>query len=195
MRLHVLLAIVVLLVVALVVASACNTSTPGSSNPTNTRATADGVHASRAALVYAAVIRQLVTKDAGFGGAPSPYRHMYVLDGVVPSAADPMRVVERPAKPFAEDLSLQLAAALQPASVTLVRSRRLAITGAGLGHVIHRGVLITLGRIEWIDSKTAQVANNRWASGLYGQWLTYTVRYSHLSWRVTGISGNKAAIS
>jgi hypothetical protein len=153
-------------------------------------------HPSPAAGVYAAVIRQLVTQDHGFGGASSPYRHVYVLDGVVPSAANPNRLVEQPAKPFAVGFDRQLADALQGLPpVSFVRSRGLAIAGAEPGHVLHGGVLISLGRIEWADGRKANVANNRWASGLNGQWLTYTVKYDHASWRVVGVSGNTVAIS
>jgi hypothetical protein len=180
---------------ALLASSACG----GSSSapiPQASGSTATQPHPSRTAGVYAAVIRQLVTRDHGFGGAPSPYRHVYVLDGVVPSAANPNRLVEQPAKPFAVGLDLQLAAALPGLPpVSFVRSRGLAIAGAEPGYVIHRGVLISLGRIEWVDGRTARVANNRWASGLNGQWLTYTVKYNHASWRVVGVSGNKIAIT
>jgi hypothetical protein len=193
---------VLLTLVAVVMASACGGSNSGSIEPKRSGGASEDVHASQASLVYAAVIRQLVTKDHGFGGAASPYRHVYVLDGVVPTAGDPMHLVVRPAKPFADGLSQQIAAelgALPP--VSFVRSRRLAITGAkpgdgaAAGHVLHRGVLITLGRIHWVDARTATVANNRWASGLNGQWLSYTVKLDHSVWRVAGVSGNKVAIS
>lgn len=188
--------VTVLLTLVAVLVSACTGSNSGPSHPNRGGATAESHRASQAALVYAAVIRQLVTKDHGFGTAPSPYRHVYVLDGVVPSAGDPMHLVDQPANPFADGLGLQIAAALpQLPPVTFVRSRRLAITGAELGHVIHRGVLITLGRIEWIDSKTARVANNRWASGDNGQWLAYTVKYESSSWRVSGVASRTVAIS
>lgn len=187
---------VLLALIAVFAASACSDSNSGVSHPGSSNDGAESFHASRQALVYAAVIRQLVTKDAGFGGAPSLYRHVYVLDGVAPTAADPMHLVSQPAKPFVEGLGLQIAAGLRRLPpLTFVRSRGLVITGAKPGHVVHRGVLITLGRIQWVDAQTARVANNRWASGLNGQWLTYTVKYDHSSWRVTGVSGNRAAIS
>ena len=179
---------------AVLVASACGgTAGQGSTHPQGS----DGAgQASRDALVYAAVIRQLVTEDHGFGGAPSPYRRVYVLDGAVPSAADPMRLLDQPAQPFADGLDQQVIAELDGLPpVSFVASRRLAITGAEPGHVVHRGVLITLGPITWVDAQTAKVANNRWASGLNGQWLTYTVSYESSSWRVTGVAGDTVAIS
>ncbi len=58
----------------------------------------------------------------------------------------------------------------------------------GPGHVVRRGVLISLGRIVWIGRRTARVANNRWASGLNGQWLTYVLTLDHSSWRIAGVS-------
>ena len=187
---------VLLAMIAVLVASACNTSKSGSSDPTGGGATADASHTSRGALVYAAVIRQLVTNDHGFGSGPSPYRHVYVLDGAVPTAADPMHLVSQPAKPFVVDLAQQMAAELETLPpISFVRSRGLAIAGAEPGHVVHRGVLITLGRIQFVDSRTDRVANNRWASGDNGQWLTYTVKCDGSSWRVVGVSGDKIAIS
>src|SRR6266545_576871 len=130
---------VLLTLVAVLVVSACGGTNSGSSDPIRGGAAAEGVHASEA-LVYAAVIRRLVTKDHGFGTLPSPYRHVYVLDGVVPTAADPMHLVSEPAKPFAEGLGLQIAAALrQLPPLTFVGSRRLAISGSAPGHVVHGG--------------------------------------------------------
>jgi hypothetical protein len=107
-----------------------------------------------------------------------------------------MHLVEQPAKAFAAALAGQITAELRKLPpLTFVRSRRLAISGGTPGHVVHRGVLVTLGRIEWVDSQTARVANNRWASGDNGQWLTYTVKYMGSSWRVAGVAGGTAAIS
>ena len=184
------------MLVAVLAASACVGSGRGTSHSTRGVAATDRSQGSRSALAYAAVVRQLVTKDHGFGRAPSPYRHVYVLDGIVPTAADPSRFVDRPARPFPDGLARQISAGLGSLPpVSFVRSRGFAIAGAGLGHVIHRGVLITLGRIEWVDAQTARVPNNRWATGLNGQWLTYTVRYDQSSWRVVGVSGDNVTIS
>ncbi len=47
--------------------------------------------------VYAAIIRQLVTKDHTFGSGPSPFERVYVLDGV---AADSDAVRSQAAEPF-----------------------------------------------------------------------------------------------
>jgi len=191
MRIPVLVAVVLV-----VLASACGESNSGSANRTADGAMSDAAPKAQDALVYAAVIRQLVAHDHGFGSAPSPYRHVYVLDGIVSTAADPMHLVEQPAKPFSDGLSRQIAAELEDLPpVSFVASRGLVITGSGPGQVVHRGVLVTVGRIVWIDRRTAKVANNRWASGLNGQWLTYILKLDHSSWRIAGVSGNKVAIS
>jgi hypothetical protein len=178
---------------AMLVASACESSTPPSAGAPPSVVAAQ---AGRDALVYAAVVRQLVARDHGFGGAASPYRRVYVLDGVVPDAADPMHPTDHPGARFAAGMARRIAAELGDLPpVRFVRSRRLVIRGHAAGHVIHRGVLITLGPIEWVDSRTANVGNSRWANGLNGQWLTYTITLRHSSWRVTGIAGSTATIS
>jgi hypothetical protein len=138
------------------------------------------------------VIRQLVTKDHGFGGAHSPYRRVYVLNGAVPSAANAARLVGKAAKPFDKEMRRIMANLKGLPPVAFTEARGAVITGPSLGHVIHRGVLITLGRIKWVDSHTARVPNNRWATGLNGQWLTYSVRLQHSAWTVAGVVGSVA---
>ncbi len=183
--------------VLLVAACTADRATPPPSAPPQERVgVTSAVRGSTVSAVYAAVIRQLVTVDHGFGGQPYPYRRVYVLNGVVPSAANPMHLVGRPTAPFApttvDEISANLRA-LPP--VSFVRNRGLVITGSGPGHVIHAGVLITLGRITWRDPRTAVVANNRWASGLNGQWLRYIVQSQDGTWRVIGVERGPVAIS
>jgi hypothetical protein len=59
-----------LALVVVFVASACSDPNSGSSSHLSSSDGAESFDASRQAFVYAAIIRQLVTKDAGFGGAP-----------------------------------------------------------------------------------------------------------------------------
>jgi hypothetical protein len=153
----------------------------------------NGGRQSRDALVYAAVIRQLVTKDHGFGGAQPPYRRVYVLDGAVPGAANAMRLVDQAGKPFDVDTRRQIATNLKGLPpVSFVHRRGAVIAGSSPGHVVHRGVLVTLGPIKWVNPHTARVANNRWATGLNGQWLTYIVKLGNSGWRVAGVTGRVA---
>ena len=182
----------VTLVVVLEAASACSVSTNPSSGHSGDAASSQPqqVRTSPEALVYAAVIRRLVTTDTGSGAASSAHRRVYVLSGAAPGAADPMRVISRPVTPFDDPLQRAIAAALDGRpSVAFVRSRGAAVTEPAPGHVVHRGVLITLGPIKWLDPGSARVANNRWSAGLDGQWLTYTVERDDSGWNVTGTVG------
>jgi hypothetical protein len=149
------------------------------------------------ALVYAAVIHYLVEKQHGFGGAKSPYRHVYVVNGIVPSAGNPNVAITNPKEPFSDRLTKEIAAELEKLPpLTFVRTRLEAIKGTPPGYVINRGVLITLAEIKWTSGHTATVANNRWASGLNGQWLTYNLRYKGGAWHVNGtLKGSISAIS
>jgi hypothetical protein len=75
---------------------------------------------------------------------------------------------------------------------TFVRYRRQVIgspESRSPGDVRGEGVFVNLGRVNWINSGTARVANNRWATGNDGQWLVYTVKLRHGQWRVTGVHG------
>jgi hypothetical protein len=177
-------------------ASACGGgSVGGSSSPTGSGPSPESnvTRQSRNALVYAAVIRQLVTKDHGFGGGPSPYRRVYVLDGAVPGAANVMRLVDQARKPFGVGVRRQITANLKRLPpVAFIEARGAVIAGSAPGHVVHRGVLVTLGPIRWVNDHTALVANNRWATGLNGQWLTYNVKLGDSGWKVAGVVGGVA---
>jgi len=151
--------------------------------------------ASRTGLVYAAVVHQLVEVDHGFGNAPSPYRRVYVIDGAVPHASYLRGGVgfRRVTHPFDAEVKARIIQQLDGARpLAFVHSRAQVIaarTSRSRGEVMHRGVLVTLGPVTWIDSVTARVANNRWAAGKDGQWLVYTVKLRHGHWRVAGIHG------
>ena len=106
-----------------------------------------------------------------------------------------MHMVPRPLTPFTPNLVQAISAKLHGLPpVTFVPQRGAVITGSGSGHVIQAGVLITLGRITR-DHGTVSVANNRWATGLNGQWLRYLVRKTNGTWHVTGIARGTVAIS
>jgi hypothetical protein len=162
--------------------------------PPDSRAAATDL-ASRTGLVYAAVLHQLVEVDHGFGNAPSPYRRVYVIDGAVPHAArvrggGGFRWV---AHPFDAEVKERITQQLDGARpLAFVRTRAQVIGGGtsrSPGEVMHRGVLVTLGPVRWIDRRTALVANSRWAAGKDGQWLVYIVKLRHGHWRVAGFHG------
>ena len=56
--------------------------------------------------IYAAVIRQLITKDHTFGGGDSPFKHVYVVDGPIKDAGNPRRSLFEPApEHFSQELT------------------------------------------------------------------------------------------
>jgi hypothetical protein len=153
----------------------------------------------RSAAIYAAVVRQLVTKDHTFGGADPGFKVVYVLDGVVVDAADPSKPpsAHDPKEPFSHDVKdgvrfLSTLADLPP--VEFVASRHSVVAGASAsspGEVKNGGVLISLGSIE-PDGKRVEVETSLWINGLAGQWLTYVLEQKDGSWAVTGTTGPTA---
>ncbi len=156
----------------------------------------------RSAAIYAAVVRQLVTKDHTFGGADPGFKVVYVLDGVVADAADPSKPpnAQEPKEPFSHDVKdgvrfLSTLADLPP--VEFVPERASAVAGASAsspGQVKNGGVLISLGPIQ-PNGKSVEVETSLWINGLAGQWVTYVVEQRDGGWSVTGISGGRMAIS
>lgn len=145
--------------------------------------------------VYAAVIRQLVTKDHTFGGADPGFKIVYVMDGVVAGAGKIDGNVEEsdPAHPFGDDVKAGLRTTLgdlPPIEFVSERSSAVAGTNSGKapGHVKNEGVLISLGPIEGSGTKV-EVGNSLWISGLAGQWQTYVLEARDGSWKVAGTTG------
>jgi hypothetical protein len=153
----------------------------------------------RSAAIYAAVVRQLVTKDHTFGGADPGFKVVYVLDGVVVDAADPSKPpsAHDPKEPFSHDVKdgvsfLSTLAELPP--VEFVASRHSVVVGGSSsspGQVKNSGVLISLGPIE-PDGERVEVETSLWINGLAGQWLTYVLAQRNGAWKVTGTTGPMA---
>jgi hypothetical protein len=157
----------------------------------------------RSAAIYAAVVRQLVTKDHTFGGADPGFKVIYVLDGVVADVADPSKPANAndPKEPFSHDVKdgvrfLSTPADLPPVEFVVERNSVVTGTrsGSSPGHVKNGGVLISLGPIKG-DANRVKVGNSLWINGLAGQWLTYVLERGDSGWAVTGISGHRMAIS
>jgi hypothetical protein len=164
---------------------------PGS-QPEGTAAT--GL-APRETLVYAAVIRQLVTKDHTFGGADPGFKVVYVVDGVVEGVGGVDAHVGQsdPAQPFSDDVKAGLLRALQDVPpIMFVSERAAVIVGKNstdpIGHVKNKGVLISLGPIEGTGTRV-EVGNSLWISGLAGLWQTYVLRARDGAWKVSGTTG------
>lgn len=152
----------------------------------------------RRASIYAAVVRQLVTKDHTFGRTDPGFRMVYVLDGSVAGVADPSRRVTKqaPADRFParlkEILRLQLAD-LPPLEFVARRSDVVVGEEAGTspGQVVDGGVLVTLGPIRTRRNRVT-VACSLWINGLAGSWQTYVLARRGGRWIVRGTTGPMA---
>jgi hypothetical protein len=149
----------------------------------------------RETLVYAAVIRQLVTKDHTFGGADPGFKVVYVMDGAVAGVGDVEGNVGEsdPAEPFSDDVKAGLVRALEDLPpIEFVSERAAVIAGTNsndpIGHVKNKGVLISLGPIEGTGTKV-EVGNSLWISGLAGLWQTYVLKARDGVWKVSGTTG------
>jgi hypothetical protein len=172
-------------------ANAPDAASPGSQRE-GTSATAP---APRETLVYASVIRQLVTKDHTFGGADPGFKVVYVMDGVVKGTGRVYGNVGEsdPAEPFSDDVKAGLVSALEDLpALEFVSERATVIIGKSsddaIGHVKNKGVLVTLGPIEGTGTRV-EVGNSLWISGLAGQWQTYVLQARGGAWKVTGTTG------
>ena len=139
--------------------------------------------------VYAAVIQQLV-HEASSGLT----RAVYVIDGPVEAAGDPMATLneQQPPVGFEPGVKQGLASALSDIrSLTFISHRSQVVAGRPPGHVADGGVLLTLGPIRG-DGSTLTVGSSYWMNGLAGQWQTYVVQASGSDWTVTGTQGSSA---
>ncbi len=149
----------------------------------------------REAEVYAAVIRQLVTKDHTFGSGEPPFKVVYVLDGAVPGAADPEQAgsLAVSGRRFSEATKSAISSRLADLPPIRFVERRDAVVdgnegGNSPGEVANGGVLIALGPIDGQGEKV-EVESSLWMNGLVGAWQTYVVALRDGDWRVTGTRG------
>lgn len=142
---------------------------------------------SREALIYAAVIKRLVTKDHTFGARRSPFEVVYVVDGTVPGAGDPLEDHLTPRRPFRsgviEGIREQLGDGIPP--LRLVDDGRDALRRPfRSGTVANDGVLVSLGPIERKNGRV-HVPTTLSCGGKCGQWLTYVLSERNGRWVVT----------
>jgi hypothetical protein len=146
--------------------------------------------AERAAAVYAAVIRRLMTKDHTFGGGEAPFDRIFVVDGAVKRAGNPAGLPAAAVERFDPDVRAAIERRLtdlpplefvsDPDSVIVGRKR--------CAHVKGNGVLMTLGPISG-GSARVTVPNGMFFACLGGQWLTYVLKGEGGHWRVVGTKG------
>jgi hypothetical protein len=146
----------------------------------------------RQIAIYAAVIRQLVTKDHTFGEEGPGLEVVYVLDRPVDTAGYPDMGTarEREGEPFSEDLRARLRAALSDLPpIEFVSDRdEVVVEEDGFPTVKGGDGLVTLGPIPE-QGRRLDVPASLYFTGLAGTWLTYVVEGSGGEWRVTGTTG------
>jgi hypothetical protein len=142
--------------------------------------------------IYAAVIRRLVTRDHTFGRGPSPFDSVYVVNGALNEAGDPLGgdlfgpAPERFPSQVVEGIKEELQD-LPPLRFIGNGSRARRGT-QGVGGVKKNGVIISLGPVVR-KSGRVQVANGLWCGSTCGQWLTYVLRRAEGQWTIAGTTG------
>ena len=65
------------------------------------------------------------------------------------------------------------------------------VAGAAPGHVIHNGVLVTVGPVRRLGAQV-EVAGSSWVNGLDGRWSTHILERAPGGWRVVATTGPMA---
>ncbi len=141
--------------------------------------------------IYTAVIRRLVTRDHTFGTGPSPFRHVYVINGPISKAGDPLGDHFGPAPrrfPAAVVKGLEKRLRSLPPLRFVSEANDLRTGKQGAGGVKRDGVILSLGHIER-KKRDVQVSTGLWCGGTCGQWLTYVLSRRDGAWRITGTTG------
>lgn len=144
--------------------------------------------------IYSTVIRRLVTKDHTFGGGPSPFKYVYVVNGAIRDAGDARGNHFGPApQPFPSAVvdGIQQELVDLPPVEFVTAADDLRRGKQGMGGVKNDGVIISLGSIEHEDDEL-HVGNGLWCGGTCGQWLTYVLEAKQGEWKVTGTTGTTA---
>jgi hypothetical protein len=168
-----------LVLLALGVPACGGLATPGGPEPPN-----------REALIYAAVIRQLVTVDHTFGESDPGFRVVYVMDRADPKAADAGVLDEdrgTPIEPEVQEAIRDELTDLPP--IEFISDRREVIGSFEKGGLVKKnGALVTLGTIPDGDDRL-EIGASLYIAGLAGTWLTYVVESTPDGWEVTGTTG------
>jgi hypothetical protein len=125
--------------------------------------TAPSPQLDRASAIYAAVIRQLVTRE--LTAAPDA-RVIYVMDEVIEDAAKPLRGWHDPESSFDQTLKEEVAGELSDvAPVAFIAERESVVKGdesRSPGQVRNGGVLISLGPVRGAGKGSKSVATGGW---------------------------------
>jgi hypothetical protein len=176
------------LVVALAAAAGCQAWTGAPVPGPQQSATEAG---ERAAAIYGAVVRALVTKNRTYGTGPSRFERVFLFR----TAGDPLVGVESVPRPFSpavargieDDLrDLPPVRVVADPDAVVIQQRRCR----GLG-VTEGGVLVGVGPIAEARGQAVTVATFLVSGclGKNGQWLTYVLEPKDGAWRVVGTKG------
>ena len=178
------------LVVAALALAGCGESTgtgPATEAGSPTAETGD-----RTVAVYAAVVRQLVTKDHTFEDEETPFERVFI-DVHVDATGDPNAPGAH--TPMGTRLSAEEQAAILRELVDLPRVEfvedpdSVVVNEGDCAQVIKgNGALVTLGPISG-DAERVTVPNDMFPGCLGGVWLTYVLERTEGGWRVTGTEG------
>jgi hypothetical protein len=169
---------------------------PSGATPTGTPALARG----RAAAVYTAVIKRLLTTGDSSFGADHRFPGVYVLDHARVDASDPMSGNRHGGEPLSSevvpidaDTQASIIAALPDlAPITFVPSEASVIdTSEGCAKVRGDGILITLAPVPATGDRV-EIGVEGFVACLGAVWLTYVVVHQGAGWVVTGKTGPEA---
>lgn len=152
---------------------------------------------SRAAQVYAAVIRTLVLGANGAAPDATPYKRIWVVDHEVPNAAQPGG--EDQAGPaFDETLKTDLEQALGDLPpLAFISDPDAAMVDDDVeavplrGHIRGHGTVILLGPIE-SHGDAVHVGHEAWCAAHCAEWFTSVLQRRDGAWVVTGETGPHA---
>ena len=187
----------VLVLAAVLALAACDAEAPRERAVENQGNVPAGAHQNdadpRTVEIYAAVIRQLVTKDHTFGGAPSPFDHVFILDGLRQGAGNPNKGMGPPDKRFSREIkkALKIELASLPPIDFISDPDSVRVGKDLMGGVKRDGVIVTVGPIVG-RGHNVKVSNSIWCGGLCGQWLTYRLKLRGGNWRIMGTVGPNA---
>jgi len=187
----------VLLLALVLVVAACDSESPPEPRVENQGNISPKAHQDdadpRTVENYAAVIRRLVTKDHTFGGAPSPFDHVFILDGLRQGAGDPSKGMGPPDKRFSREIkeALKIELASLPPIDFISDPVSVRVGKDLMGGVKKHGVIVTVGPIVG-RGRNVKVSNSIWCGGLCGQWLTYRLKLRGGNWRIMGTVGPNA---
>jgi hypothetical protein len=154
------------------------TTTPGADQSTPEISEAD----SRAASIYAAVVRRL-RKEA------NPSRRVFILDRTHANAARPVGRRQEERTPIPSEVQSEVLKRLAEFEVRFVsRDDEAFISKKQCAGVKKGGSLVTLGEIKG-GRRRVQIGVGSFTACLSGLWLTYVVELRSDRWKVTGTTG------